>query len=257
MRTPSAISAIASVNAFTHFATLAGSLLALASPIAAAADRPIAPFEARYDLYGVGLPVGRALMTLDYPEPNRYAMRFEVRPNPLVALLASNEIQEQASGEIHDGEVQPIEYRQQADTGGEKRNVQLRFDRSAGQIEARSNAEQATLPLSPAITDPLSLNLAVMWDLKRDQLAEQYTLIDRTAPRTYQIRREGEETLKTSLGSLQTVRINQAQPGGSRITTFWFAPELQYLPVRITRQKKGREDLRLEIRSVERKPMIP
>jgi hypothetical protein len=27
---------------------------------------------------------------------------------------------------------------------------------------------------------------------------------------------------------------------------------LQYLPVRITRQKKGREDLRLEIRLVER-----
>lgn len=130
----------------------------------------------------------------------------------------------------------------------------LRFDRSARRVEARSNAQQAILPLSPGVIDPLSLHLAVMQDLERDHLPEQYTLIDGTELRTYQIRNEGEEILKTALGSLSTVRISQAQTGGSRITTFWFAAELQYLPVRITRQKKGREDLRLEIRSVERQP---
>lgn len=220
-------------------------------------EQPVAPFQARYELYGVGLPLGEAFMALDYPEPSHYAMRFEVRPNRLVGLLTSNQVQEQASGEIHNGQVQSTQYAQQADTGGETRDIQLRFNRSTGQVEAHDNAEQATLPLSPGVTDPLSLHLMVMWDLERDQLPEQYALIDGTRIRTYQIRNEGEETLKTALGELHTVRVSQAQSDGSRITTFWFATDLQYLPVRITRQKKGREDLRLEIRSVEREFTTP
>lgn len=241
------------MNLLTCPVALVSLWLALPNPLAqAAGEQPIAPFQARYELYGMGLPLGEAFMTLDYPEPNRYVMRFQVRPNRLVALLASNQVQEQASGEIRNAEVQPTQYAQQADTGGETRDIQLRFDRSAGRVEARNNAEHAILPLSPGVTDPLSLHLTVMWDLERDQLPKQYTLIDGTRMRAYQIRNEGEETLKTALGELHTMRISQAQSGGSRITTFWFATDLQYLPVRITRQKKGREDLRLEIRSVER-----
>lgn len=224
---------------------------ALSSPLACA-GLPIAPFQAHYELYSFGLPVGAALMTLDVAGANGYAMRFEVRPNKLVALLASNQIQEQANGEIRAGQVQPIYFERQADTGGESQWVQLRFDWSAAQIEVHSNALQMTLPLSPGVTDPLSLNLAVMWDLQRGQLPEQYTLVDGTEPRMYRIHNEGEETLKTALGPLRTVRISQAKLGGTRITTFWFAVELQYLPVQIARQKKGREDLRLEIQALER-----
>ena len=232
----------------TRSAALAG-VLAMS---AAHADLPMAPFQARYDLYGSGLPVGEALMTLDAAGSNGYAMRFEVRPNPVVALLASHRIQEQASGEIRDGQVRPLHYQRQTETGRETQQVQLRFDWPAAQVEARSNAEQATLPLSPGVTDPLSLNLAVMWDLQRGQLPEQYALVDGIEPRIYRIRNEGEETLKTVLGPLRTVRVSQTRPDGNRTTIFWFATELQYLPVRIARQKKGREDLRLEIRSLER-----
>ncbi|MCB1765378.1 MAG: DUF3108 domain-containing protein, partial [Candidatus Competibacteraceae bacterium] len=175
----------------------------LSSPFSWAADvQPVAPFQARYELYGVGLPLGEAFMALDYPEPNRYAMRFEVRPNRLVALLASHQVKEQASGEIRNGEVQPLQYAQQADAGGEARDIQLRFDWSARRVEARNNAEQVILPLSPGVTDPLSLHLTVMWDLERGQLPEQYALIDGTQIRTYQIRSEGEEMLKTALGEL-------------------------------------------------------
>jgi hypothetical protein len=228
------------------------SCLALSSPLTHA-DLPIAPFQAHYDLYGSGLPVGEALMALEAAGSNGYAMRFEVRPNQWVALLASNRIQEHANGEIRDGQVRPLRFERQADTGRETQHVQLRFDWPAAQIEVHSHAGQATLPLSPGVTDPLSLNLAVMWDLQRGQLPEQYALVDGIEPRVYQIRNEGEDTLKTAFGPVRTVRVSQTRPDGNRTTTFWFAIEWHFLPVQITRQKKGREDLRLEIRSLERR----
>ncbi len=237
-----------SLMKMTYPVVLAG-LLAIST---AHADLPIAPFQARYHLYGSGLPVGEALMSLDAVGAQGYTMHFEVRPNKLVALLTSHQIQEQASGEIHNGQVQPLYYERQADTGRETQQVKLRFNWPAAQVEARRNAEQATLPLSPGVTDPLSLNLAVMRDLQSGQLPEQYALVDGTEPRVYQVRNEGEETLNTTLGRLRTVRVSQTRPDGNRTTTFWFAAELQYLPVRIARKKNGREDLRLEIRSLER-----
>ncbi|MEZ5576938.1 MAG: DUF3108 domain-containing protein [Candidatus Competibacteraceae bacterium] len=106
-------------------------------------------------------------------------------------------------------------------------------------VEARSGTQRATLPLSPGVVDPLSLNMVVMRDLQRDRLPKQYTLVDETALRTFQIRNEGEEVLDTPLGRLRTLRISHSKPGNTRITTFWFAPELRYLPVRIAQHKKG------------------
>ncbi|MFT6639255.1 MAG: hypothetical protein ACJAUZ_000244 [Flavobacteriaceae bacterium] len=50
----------------------------------------------------------------------------------------------------------------------------------------------------------------------------------------------GPETLKTRLGDIETVRvINRNATGGSRETTTWFAPSLDYLPVKIEHRKRG------------------
>ncbi len=234
-----------------HALSLAGSLLfgALAT---AAEGLAIAPFQARYAVYASGFSVGEAVVTLSATGPNGYRMSSDVRPNGLVALLASGRIQEQASGEIHEGKIRPLQYERQLDTGKKSNHMQLRFDWPAGQVEARYNADQATLPLTPGIVDPLSLQLLVMGDLQRGQVPPQYRLIDRTEIKTYQIRNQGEEILNTPLGELRTIRINQYTPGKTRMTTFWVAPDQRFLLVRIAQEKNGKEELRMEIEAVAR-----
>ncbi|HRD68188.1 MAG TPA: DUF3108 domain-containing protein [Candidatus Competibacter sp.] len=227
--------------------------LILDPSVAAIADAlPVAPFQARYEVYGSGFSIGDAVMTLTTTGLNQYQMSSEVRPNGLAALLVSGQIDEKANGEIRDGTVRPIRYERRVETPKKKQTVQLRFDWSANQIQARDNQEQANLPLSPGVVDPLSLNLRVMWDLQRGRIPEQYALVDDTELKAYQIKNEGEEDLDTSLGKLRTVRISQSKPGKTRVTTFWFAPDLHYLPVRVAQKKNGKEVLRMEIRAVER-----
>ncbi len=227
--------------------------LALGPSMAASADGlSVAPFQARYEVYGSGFSIGEAVMTLTAAGPDAYRMSSEVRPNGLATLLVSGQVSEAASGEIRDGAVQPAQYTRRVETSRKTQNVQLRFDWAANRIQARDNRAQATLPLSPGVVDPLSLNLAVMRDLQRGRLPEHYILVDETELKTYQVRREGEETLDTPLGKLRAVRISQSKPGKTRITTFWFAPDLHYLPVRVAQEKKGKEELRMEIRAVER-----
>ena len=232
--------------------TLATSLLL--TPLAMAADGlPVAPFQARYEVYASGFSIGEAIITLTAAEPGAYQMSSDVRPNGLVAMLASGRIHEQVSGEIRNGAIRPIQYERLLDTGRKSNHMQLRFDWSAAQVQALYNSEQATLPLSPGVVDPLSLQLVVMGDLKRGQAPSQYSLVDKTQIKTYQIRNQGEETLDTPLGPLRTVRINQYTPGKTRMTTFWVAPGKQYLLVRIAQEKDGKEEVRMEIRAVERR----
>lgn len=215
-------------------------------------DLPVSPFRARYEVYGSGLSIGEAVMILAATGPSQYQMSSEVRPNGLAALLISGRIDEKVNGEIRDGVVRPTRYDRLVETPRKKQTVQLRFDWSANQIQARDNQEQVNLPLSPGVMDPLSLNLRVMWDLQRGHTLGQYALVDETELKTYQVKNEGGEDLNTSLGKLRTVRISQSKPGKTRITTFWFATDLHYLPVRVAQEKDGKELLRMEIRAVER-----
>ena len=237
-----------------HAIMLAAGLALGLSTSAAGGELPVAPFQARYEVYGQGFSLGEAVMSLTADGSGGYRMSSDVRPNGLVALLASASVRERASGEIRDGRIQPTRYERRMETGKKSGDVQLRFDWPAGRVEARSGTRQATLPLSPGVVDPLSLNMVVMRDLQRDRLPGQYTLVDETELRTFQIRNEGEEILDTPLGRLRALRVSHSKPGNTRITTFWFAPELRYLPVRIAQHKKGKEVMRMEIRTVERQP---
>lgn len=232
---------------------LVGSLFLGCSMAQAASDSlPVSPFRARFEVYGSGIPIGEAVMTLVATGSNTYQMSSEVRPNALATLLVSGQIDEKVSGEIRNEVIRPTRYERRMETPKKKQTVQLQFDWSANRLEARDNQEQASLPLTPGVLDPLSLNLRVMADLRHGRLPDQYSLADETEIKSYQIKNEGEETLDTSLGKLRTVRISQSKPGKTRITRFWFAPDLQYLPVRIAQHKDDKELLRMEIRALDR-----
>jgi hypothetical protein len=210
------------------------------------------PFRAQYEVYGSGFAIGTAVISLTTTGPNAYQMRSEVRPNGLAAVLVSGQIDENVTGEIRDGVVQPLRYERRVQTPKKKQTVQLDFDWKTRQLQARDNDQQATLALTPGVVDPLSLNLQVMLDLQKGQVSAEYTLADETELKAYQIKNEGEETLETPLGKLRTTRISQSKPGKTRITTFWFATDFQYVPVRVLQQKDGKEVLRMSIRTVER-----
>ncbi|HXH03089.1 MAG TPA: DUF3108 domain-containing protein [Candidatus Competibacteraceae bacterium] len=217
---------------------------------AGADDLAVAPFEARYTVYGQGIPLGEGSITLENLGQGRYRMRATVHPTGLAAMLISDRIDESVEGRCQDGRVLPQLYRQQRSGGKRSHDIRTVFDWSQGRVQTSVNQQQASLRLPVGAVDPLSLHLKVMTDLKRSVLAAQYTFLDESELKTYQVQRQGEELLKTPLGTLRTVRVKQQKPDSTRITTLWFAPELDYLPVQIAQEKKGKEVLRMLIQDV-------
>ncbi len=212
----------------------------------------ISPFQARYEVYGRGISMGEAVMSLEMIDANTYQMHSDIEPNVLASLMISGKSREQASGTIQHGVVRPVHYQRHIKTLNKSRDVQLDFDWLSAKINARYNQKNVILPLKSGIVDPLSLTIKVMLDLKYNRLSTQYTMADKTELKTWQIKNLGKKRLNTSLGQLQAIHIKQSTPGKTRTTSFWFAPELHYIPVRVVQHKKGKEAFRMEIQSVEK-----
>ncbi len=235
----------------SRFATLVAVFCSVQSAFAAATNTlPIQPFEAHYKVYGAGLPIGESTITLAESEAGKYSMRSNIRPTGLASLVISDRLSEQANGEYRDGEFWPLSYLQRRKDGDESHTVKLTFEWEEGTLLAQDNNERVTLALSPGVIDPLSLHIVVMHDLQEGRTPREYTLADKTELKTYDVKVEGEENLDTPMGTIRAVRINRQKAGSSRVTSFWFAPELDFLLVQISQNKEGSEILRMSIKDV-------
>ena len=227
-------------------------LACFAQPASLADPLPVEPFEAHYTgfavLANISVP-GELVMTLSPEGDDGYRMTSLIQPSGLASRLVS--ASEQATGELRDGAPRPLRYEHEV-SGVAGSSTRVVFDWQDAVLRAEHDGERATLPLEPRVMDPLSMNLLVMTDLSQGRIAEQYTLVDETELKTYRVRRDGEEILATPLGDLHTVRVSQNRQNSTRITTFWLAPSLNYLPVQIAQEKKGKEILRMTIKDVKK-----
>lgn len=229
-----------------RFSLIPAAVLSLCSLTVTAESLPVAPFTAYYTVYGKGLPLGEATLSLSDEGGGHYQMSSDVHPTGVAALLVSKELREQVSGRFANGIPQPARYEQQQ-RGSDRGTTVLEFDWQQGELQAHSGAAQATLPLAARVVDPLSLHLLVIEDLQQGRQVDSYTLVDETELKTYTVSHDGEKTLETPLGQIKTVQISRQRPGSSRITRLWFAPAYGYLPVQITQYKNGSEDLSMVI----------
>ncbi|MFO1430086.1 MAG: DUF3108 domain-containing protein [Candidatus Competibacteraceae bacterium] len=214
---------------------------------------PIHPFKARYSgtvvvpLKPVALSVkGTMELTLIDAGNGRYQL------SSLVSGVVGT-INSQAEGEFLKDAIHPLRYEQTANTL-KKSETHAVFNWQNKTIDAWENDEQRTLQLTDGVVDPLSLYLLAMRNLQQGRKIPQYTLLSNIRLKTYLATQEGEETLSTPLGKLRTLRISshRDKPGSEDdITTFWFAPQLGYLPVQMVRQEEGKETLRMTIQDVQ------
>jgi hypothetical protein len=98
----------------------------------------------------------------------------------------------------------------------------------------------------------LSIQIDVTTSLLRGEEPGTIPLIDDERVKRYTYRRTGTAVMETPLGSFDTVIYESAREGSSRLSRFWMAPKLDYLPVRAEQIRKGKVETVMEIRSLQR-----
>jgi hypothetical protein len=230
--------------------------LALSGTPARAADAPAGhcpqPFKITLDVEWRGMSAGTSTLELTRENPTEYTYRSSNTARGLFKLAIPDTITQVSHIAIVDGKVRPSSYVGDDGSSSTEKDVALKFDWNAMRVTGVAEDKPVDAALAPGVQDSLSVQVALMCALAAGGSPKSFQLIDKTEVKEYQYTHEGDATLETPAGKLQTVIYTSQRKGAKRLTRLWIAPSLGYLPVRAEQVNKGKRELQLQLKSVER-----
>jgi hypothetical protein len=229
--------------------------LALATSQLASADE-LKPFEASYAWYWHGMNV--AVSTLKLEQQTRapgaddtwvYSSRSDPRG---IGRMFAERPRQQSTMRVSNSGVRPLHYKADDGTSSTKRDADLQFDWEHNRVTGVYEDVKVDMPLQPGTQDDLSVQIALMVELLAGRTPDQFLLIDKNSVREYRYTREGEESLSTPLGKLDTVIYRSQKNGSPRVTRFWCAPQQGYIPLRVEQKKGDEVQWAMQVESVKR-----
>jgi hypothetical protein len=213
-----------------------------------------------------------AELRLELGADGGYRYSSSLRPVYVIALFYGDELAEYSRGRLDSAGVWPELYEMSL-SGRKPREGGIVFDRDAGQVTQRFKGKEVLQSVPAQAHDRLSLHLMMARDLAAGKRAMQYLMVDQNRLRVYRFEVTGEEQINTPFGRHHTLRVeltgrlrlgNNARGldvanartdtdlTGEKQTTFWMAPSLGYLPLRLRHQD---EDLGTFTMNIERLEM--
>lgn len=216
----------------------------------------IQPFAVTYSVGNNLVTAGNATLALSRLDDDRWIYQLETSPAGVFKLTGKGNIQEISTLSFVEAPDEGLllrsdsySYRQDNER---RRAVDARFDWADGIVEwtRRGEIDSASLTDTPII-DRMAVTLSVMSALRQGETSMEYSVFDNGRIKNVIFSVQGEDQLDTSLGALDTVRVLRINAeGSSRSTVTWFAPSLNYMPVKIEQLKRGELIARLTLKSL-------
>ena len=230
----------------THVLAAALSVLAVNG---AAADE-LKPFEARYAWIWHGMNVADSSLKLE-KTGDTWTYSSKSEPRGIGNLLAERPTQHSVL-RITDAGAQPLSYQASDGTSSTRRAVNVKYDWEQGRLTGVYEDTKVDLRLTPGVQDDASVQVALMVELLRGRTPEHFLLLNKNAVRKYRYLREGEATLQTPLGKIETVIYRSERENSPRVTRFWCAPGRGYIPMRVEQKRGDDIEWTMEIKSLTR-----
>lgn len=222
--------------------------LLLALPLTLAAAEPRLPeIDVTYAITWNGIGLGDSNITLK-PQGAPDCYRYENRSNPsaMVRMLYGKPV-EWSEFCVRGGKVVPqaFEFR-----NSDQDSFTLKFDAAARTVTDQ-NGKRREIP--PHAQDRFGLQQAVrLWVLSRkgapDSAATaEFAMVDQNRIRNYRFAITGKESVRVPAGTFDTVVVARVDDPSKSIR-FWLSPEQAYMPVKVEQIRKGKVDLRMELR---------
>ena len=164
------------------------------------------------------------------------------------SMIAS--LNESSTFYVEDQQIIPTRYENQSSALGKKRSAILTFDWENNLVHNDVKDKPWNLAINPKTLDKLSIQLQVRQDLKMGKNEFDYQIADGGYIKNWRFEREKMETINTKLGRVSAIKIIRTDnlEKGKR-TSFWFAPKLDYLLVKMEHKEDG-ESYHLDIESM-------
>lgn len=219
------------------------------NPAASAPSDGLQPFEAAYVWIWHGAPVAVSTLKFAQRQAGTWSYASSSEPRGLGFLYPLRPRLESLM-RIGDQGVQPLHYHATDGSSADKRGADVSFDWDTGRASGIYDGVKVDLALKSGVQDDLSIQIALLFALRHGQAPSNLSMIDKNSIRDYSYRQEGNETIDTKLGRIDTVIYASQHPGSPRITRFWCAPTLGYVPMRVQQKRIDAVEWTMEIESL-------
>jgi len=210
------------------------------------------PFEVEYEVGNNVISAGSATLELQR-QGDEWIYSLKTKPTGVFKLTGKGKIQEISVFSVGDSTdtltLQPQRYSYRQDKEA-RRSVDAWFNWNDNELTYKRRGKEVTEEFSDPLLDRLSVTLTVMDALRTSNFEQaQMKVFDNGRVKTVQFSNEGEEQVPTRMGKIKTIRVRSSSVGSSssRHTTTWFAPELDYVPVKIEQYKRNKLVARLKL----------
>lgn len=204
-------------------------------------------YHASYSVSRNGFEVGIARFALSQDQDGGYIYKSVTNPTGLAALFFSDVITESSQFTLTDGKPESSRYDYIHSSKDDDRSEHIRFDWEKLKADSIDGKKHKDLSIQPGVYDRALAQLAVSLDIAAGQLAGTYRVLDHGAISGYHMQRGADTELKTASGTYQVLEVMRKDDKKKRTTTFWLAPKLDYLPVRIEQTEPGKPTISLTL----------
>ncbi|MDO6446186.1 DUF3108 domain-containing protein [Colwellia sp. 1_MG-2023] len=226
----------------------------LASPNVSASDNEqssanivVKPFSAEYTILHKSSPVGTGVRELKNLDNGLIEYSYHT---DIEWLIFSDARKETSTVVLKDNQVIPTLYHYERSGTGRDKEYQWRYDTKNNKAFDMKKEREKTINFPINIQDKLSYHLQNRINLLQnpDQKHFVYPVISTSGTiKNYVYQYEGEEDIMLPYGLVKTIKLKREVVEKNRITYAWFAPELDYLMVKLYQAKSGVEQFEAQL----------
>lgn len=195
-----------------------------------AADLPA--YSATYAVKAYGKS-GTATRTLSKSGNN-----YTYTVNGTAAGVAS--LNQSAKFSLSGGRILPSSSSMSARVFGVGNTHKISFNNGAKTAVSTYKNKSTTLKMNAQAYDDLSLESQIRQELINGKFTGTYQLVKKTDIETTRFRRSGSSKITVPAGTYDVIRIDRIHDDKGRSTSFWLAPSLDYLPIKVSQTNDGK-----------------
>ncbi len=212
----------------------------------------IQPFTAQYNLIRSGDIVGTASRTLKYlaKDKAQYSYKTDIE-----WMIFSDVRQETSIVKLDEYKIVPQQYTFQREGTGRDKSYHWQYDIPKNLAKNLKKNTELNVDFPVNIQDKLSYHLQNRLNLIQhpEQKLFVYPVISTSGRiKNYVYQYDGEDDLMLPFGLITAIRLKREVIEKKKVTYAWFAPELNYLLVKIQQIKSGVEQFEAQLTSVDK-----
>lgn len=225
-------------------------MIVTATPAFAEGTIKPGPYTATYAVKYKGFSLGSLTFELRPAADDTYVYETRAKPGFLARFVVSPDAVERTVMRIDEDGVRPLSWFSEDGKSGTEDDGNYTFDWTSRQVTGTVEDEAVNLPTEPGLQDRLSMQVAVLTAMLRDEPPGTITMIDEDRIKHYSYEQQGTAQIEATGKSYETILYESTRPGSSRLKRIYHAPALGYLPVLFENLKDGKVETVMELIAV-------